>query len=155
MEATTVYSGDVGQIWCRSCGGTIFDEGVQLTLDGTPTFRSKDARMNILMKCIHCTAPGTRASPNAKRREERILYHLITKGVVRVGFRVPPEIRGQTPENIILDELTDAHSASARNYVGASVRGIKGLWVSTHLRAGGYVLGHLRTRREPCNCKMV
>lgn len=144
----------MGQIWCRTCGGPVFEEGVQLTLDDTPTFQSKDARMNVLMKCIHCTAPGSSASPSASRRENRVLYHLITKGVVRIGFRVPPEIQGQMPKNIILDEMTNAHSDSARNYIGSAVRGIQGLWVSTHLRSG-YVVGHLRTRRESCNCNMM
>lgn len=143
----------MGQIWCRTCGGPIFEEGVQLALDGFEVFRASDARMNILMKCLGCAAPGKEASPSASRIQDRILYHLITKGVVRVGYRNPAK---DLPKGIIIDEMTKAHQISARNYIGSAVRGITGLWVSTHVRSGsGYIVGHLRTRPAQCNCKMM
>lgn len=134
----------------------MFEEGVQLALDGVDAFDLRDARMNVLMQCVGCTVPGRRASPSSTRREDRILYCLITRGVVRVGFGGVERLG----KDLVLDEVSNASADSARNYVGGAVRGISGLWVSSHVHHdedhphAGYVLGHLRTSPSPCTCRM-
>lgn len=136
----------MGDIWCRDCGGPIFEEGLQLVLDGIETFHNRDARTNLVMKCLPCAVPDIRASPSSPRIQNRILYYLVTRGVVRVGSGQP----GSQP----MDVVTGASMRSVRNYIGQSVSQIRGLWVSTHVHEN-YVLGHLRTSSTRCNCSMA
>jgi hypothetical protein len=148
----------MAQLWCRQCGSDIFEEGLQLALDGIESFKLPDARSNILMLCLYCLIPGSKASPTASRVQDRVLYHLVTKGVVRVGI-APKVGYWEPPPGIVFDEVTEGHEGTARNYIGSAVAGIQHVWASTHIHPAieshmGYALGHLRTTNAPCRCKM-
>jgi hypothetical protein len=152
------YRGLMADLWCRTCGGPIIETGLQLSLREHEAFKPQDIRWNVLMQCLGCFAPNknARLSPTAARVQDRVLFHLVTKGIVRVGYTKLP------PINVEIDVKTNGHHVTARNYIGQAVSGISGLWVSTHHHRpyrsdppiGGYVLGHLRTSNTPCNCKM-
>lgn len=143
-------------MWCRSCGArSLAGQIEQLELIASDTFWSNPG-----MECLNCSGPGLNLSPTAKRVEERILFYMMTKGVVRVGFG---SRQGYDVE-------TKGDSDTARNYIGQAAATLdkarrknaleksethRGIRFSTHHRTEGYVIGHIAIQPNRCNCKMV
>lgn len=147
--------------WCRTCGNDLIAIR-QNTLEGTTpaiTWTSP------LMQCLTCLAPGFDLNPDAKRTDDRILFHLLTKGVVRVGFQGFWHPRADE-----IDVMTNAAPESVRNYIGSAVTNLKKAHrknsdlgpvidmrqVATHVHKDlGYVVGHLKDSYDTCHCRMT
>lgn len=144
-------------MWCRSCGArSLAGEVEQLELIASDLVWSSPD-----MQCLNCSAPGLDISPTASKITERILFHIMTKGVVRVGYT------SQNPHDI----PTTGSSETARSYIGEAAAALNSarkdkalesnekpekIRLSTHNRTG-YVLGHINTEvgYARCHCKMV
>ena len=155
------------KLWCRECGQPLITAGLQAGLLDQPKFAIEDLRWNVLMLCAHCAVPNRDARPNAGKVEDRLLYQLLISGIARVGWNQSNEPWYDPP--VLIHEMTRGHAETARNYLGGAVRGVKGVWIGSHIRLPvstekkrrkadrpqGYVVGHLKTVSTPCNCTML
>ncbi len=147
MDASTLLD----RLWCRNCGGPLLTEQPF----GVPGL-SGDFDLNMVMSCVRCMVPDRHIAPDAGRIADRLLFHLIIQGVVRIRIQTT---KGQwvPPKGLPIHEQTSA-SNSARSYLSEAVRGISGIWVATHSRLyktnSSYMLGHLKLTGTPCSCKL-
>lgn len=147
VEASTLLD----RLWCRNCGGPLLAQR-PLAL-GEP---SGDFSLNFIMSCVPCMVPDRHLASDSGKIADRLLYYLITEGIVRIRIRTVEE-EWVPPEGLPIHEST-IESNSARSYLSEAVRGIPGIWVATHSRLhktrSSYILGHLKVRGTPCSCDL-
>lgn len=154
VEASTLLD----LLWCRHCGGPLLTENrFPLDLSGI----NEEFNVNLLMSCISCMVPTRHLAPDSGKIADRLLYHLIVDGLVRIRVQtgevwVAPE--GLTVHEPRLRPIRGLKTNSARTYLSQAVRGIHGVYVATHNRLhktkSSYVLGHLKVTGKPCSCKL-
>ncbi len=155
VEASTLLN----RLWCRNCGGPLLTEQPFDLPDLTVV--PDEINLNVMMVCPRCMVPDRNLAPDAGRLKDRLLYHLLIEGVVRI--RTKPFggnkriVEWVPPEGLRIHEKTAATN-SARSYLSEAVRGIPGIWVATHSRlhktSSSYMLGHLKVTSTPCSCDL-
>ena len=149
VDASTLLD----QLWCRHCGGPLLTEQ-PFPLDLSDIH--EESNVNLMMSCVPCMVPERHLAPDAGKIADRLLFHLIIDGLVRIRVQTTKE-QWVLPDGLPIHEQTRS-SNSARSYLSEAVRGINGVYVATHSRLhktnSSYILGHLKITGKPCSCKL-